>query len=222
MALRLRRGAWWSGSSTLDSHPSFSRACVSLLVSSAASLASPSAFSDSLWLRFNACPLSASFRRAFVSFSSSLSRVYVSVGLSVSSSQLLSAPALFKHPQLLHDWLSNKPFSPELWWQNSDGCLIASQKSICFPLKKKKMGLAQTQLLEGTLTGTGPADDIAFSQTPLSALSCLTLVQQSPGRGRKSGKGPDQHAKKGAESQENSCSHCLAFSQGSFMMLSAP
>jgi len=31
----------------------------------------------------------------------SLSRVYVSVGLSVSSSQLLSAPALFKHPQLL-------------------------------------------------------------------------------------------------------------------------
>ena len=53
--------------------------------------------------------------------------------------------------------------------------------SHCFPkihlffFKKKKMGLAQSQLLEGTLPGTGPADDIAFSQTPKSALSCLTL-----------------------------------------------
>ena len=102
------------------------------------------------------------------------------------------------------------------------GVSLLPKNPFVFLKKKKKMGLAQTQLLEGTLTGTGPADDIAFSQTPLSALSCLTLVQQSPGRGRKSGKGPDQHAKKGAESQENSCSHCLAFSQGSFMMLSAP
>lgn len=76
----------------------------------------------------------------------------------------------------------------------------------------------------GWIMGTGPADDIAFSQTPQS-LGCLSLVGQSPRRGRKSGKGPGQHAKKGSWSQENSCSHCLPqppFSQGSLIMPSAP
>ena len=60
--------------------------------------------------------------------SSSLSRVYVSVGLPVGSSQPLSAPALLSSPSF-GDWLSYKPFRQELGWWNSDGCLIASQKS---------------------------------------------------------------------------------------------
>lgn len=50
-----------------------------------------------------------------LSLSSSLSRVYVSVGLPVGSSQPLSAPALLSIPSFC-DWLSYKPFSQELCW----------------------------------------------------------------------------------------------------------
>lgn len=40
----------------------------------------------------------------------------------------LRAPALLSIPSF-GDWLSYKPFRQELGWWNSDGCLIASQKS---------------------------------------------------------------------------------------------
>ncbi|XP_058556551.1 uncharacterized protein LOC131495573 [Neofelis nebulosa] len=79
--------------------------------------------------------------------------------------------------------------------------LLPKNPSFCFPLKKKKWDLPRggESLAAGWIIGTGPADDIAFPQTPQSALSCLFpfLVGQSPRRGRKSGKGPGQHAQKG-------------------------
>lgn len=78
--------------------------------------------------------------------------------------------------------------------------LLPKNPSFCFPLKKKwDLPRGGESLAAGWITGTGPADDIAFPQTPQSALSCLFpfLVGQSPRKGRKSGKGPGQHAQKG-------------------------
>lgn len=102
---------------TLLPHPPLLDLCFSLPVSSAASLASPFALPQTL-SGFASVPvlsLPPSAVPLFLSFSSSLSRVYESVGLPVSSSQPFSAPALLSI--LSHyDWLSYKPFSQELWW----------------------------------------------------------------------------------------------------------
>lgn len=92
--------------------------------------------------------------------------------------------------------------------------LLPKNPSFCFPLKKKwDLPRGGESLAAGWIIGTGPIDDIAFSQTPQSALSCLFpfLVGQSPRRGRKSGKGPGQHAQKPPGSWENSRSHCLTW-----------
>lgn len=91
-----------------------------------------------------------------------------------------------------------------------------------FFLKKRDLPRGGGSLAAGWRMGhsTGPADDIAFSQTRQLALSCIFpyLVDRAPGGLGRQGKGLAGR-QKGPRSQEDPDSHCLgwrhSFSQGS-------